>query len=173
MGIFKQEDSNKELFKEIINDNPIQLSESQEEEWKNEFKRIITSLNDIGRMEAEKFDKGILTLSSVFLGFTMTFVDRIIPLNKAWYKLLLYLSWGSFFISIFSILLGLLLSLKSLGITAQGAKKYLIERNANYIDYTNNNFGKWASKSNIISLLLFFVGTTIFIIFVILNISRL
>lgn len=170
---FKQDDPNTQVIKKIIDRNPILLSDELKDEWKEAFKELEESLEITTRSEAEKFDKGILTLSSIFLGFTLTFVDKIIPLNKAWYRWLLFISWVSFFFSIVFILIGLIVNQRAIKQIISDASKYLLERNLNYSNFADNKLNRWADRLNYISLILFVGGAGTFILFVIINVTRL
>lgn len=174
MGILnrnKKEDTDW-VVKKIIGENPIPLSDETKEKWENKFKELVDSSVVTSRSESEKFDKGVLTLSSIFLGFTLTFVDKIVPLHAAWYKWMLFMSWISFFASIISILVGLLVNQKSMLQIINNARKYLIERNANYSNFAHNKLNRVADRLNFVSLILFVLGAGAFILFVILNVTR-
>jgi hypothetical protein len=174
MRMFKRKESLiTQLIKGIIDKNPAPWSDEIKKELKKEFKKLTESLVITSRSEAEKFDKGILSLSSIFLGFTLTFVDKIVSLNTAWYKWLLCLSWVAFLFSIVTILFGLLMSQKSIRQMIEEARKYLIEGNLNYSNFAENTLNKVANISNYISLFLFVSGAATFVLFVILNVTRL
>lgn len=170
---FRKDDFDTKMIKKIIDENPAPWSDELKKELKEEFKKLSESLVTTSRSEAEKFDKGILSLSSIFLGFTLTFVDKIVSLNTAWYKWLLYVSWLSFFFSIVSILVGLLINQKSIRQMMNDSKKFFIDGNLNYSNFAENTLNKVANILNYISLLLFVSGAGAFVLFVILNVTRL
>ena len=173
MKIFKRKvDPTSQVIKNIIDENPIPLSEETKEKWEEAYKKMTESLEATARSEAEKFDKGLLSLSSIFLGFTLTFVDKIVPLNTSWYMWILITSWISFFISILSILTGLLLNQESIKQTIYNSKKYLIDHNANYSNFSTNKLNRIASVLNYVSLIFFVLGVVSFMGFVYMNISR-
>jgi hypothetical protein len=169
----KKDDHLTKEIKNLIDDKSIPLSDELKAEWKETYNKFSESLVITGRLEAEKFDKGILTLSSIFLGFTLTFVDKIVPLHTAWYKWLLFISWASFFFSIVSILVGLIISQKRIGQIIANAGKYLIGLNLNYQNFLHNKLTKWVVCSNYLSFILFVVGAGSFILFVIINVIKL
>ncbi len=169
---FHKNDYNTKMMKEIIDEKPAPWSDEIKKELKEEFKKLNESLIITARLEAEKFDKGILSLSSIFLGFTLTFVDKIVSLNTAWYKWLLYMSWLSFFFSIVTILGGLLINQKSISQMSYESGKFLIEGNLNYSSFAENTLNKAANILNYFSLLLFVSGAGAFLLFVILNSDR-
>lgn len=169
----RKDDFGTEMIKKIIDENPAPWSDELRKELKEEFKKLSESLVITARSEAEKFDKGILSLSSIFLGFTLTFVDKIVSLNTAWYKWLLYVSWLSSFFSIVSILVGLLINQKSIRQIMNDSKKFFIDGNLNYSNFAENRLNKIANILNYTSLILFVSGAGTFVLFVILNVVKL
>jgi hypothetical protein len=172
MNLPKRDDKISELKRNIIDKNPISLSDEQKDEWKEIYQRLSVSFEATARSEAEKYDKGILSLSSIFLGLTLTFVDRIVPFHAAWYRWLLYISWPSFFVSIISILTGLLINQKAIEQMSDDASKFLLKHNLNYRNFANNSLKKLANKLNWISFGFFVLGIGVLIIFAILNVDR-
>lgn len=180
MGLFKRkenisqkEKTTKELIKDMIDNYQTPLTDEEKEERKEVYLRLTNSLEITGRLEAEKFDKGILTLASIFLGFTLTFVDKIVPLRTAWFTWLLFISWLSFFISIVSVLTGLLTNQKSISQIITEASNILHVRQFDYSKLGSNKLNKLAGMLNYISLFLFVFGAAIFILFVIINVLKL
>jgi hypothetical protein len=49
---------------------------------------------------AEAYDKAILTLSSVFLGLSLTFIQEVIPLDRASYLPMLHGAWAVLVVTI-------------------------------------------------------------------------
>jgi hypothetical protein len=98
------------LIKRFINksesDQEIDLSQFTDDD-KIERKRIYEALREhilkSQLSNSENFDKAILSLSSAFLGASLTFTNSIIPLKGAWYLWQLYLSWASFILGVCKI----------------------------------------------------------------------
>jgi hypothetical protein len=167
----KKQNNEKGIVQKILNEHPLQLDTKAKEEWRKEYIRISESLVEINLNEAEKFDKGLLTLSSIFLGFTLTFVDKIVPFNQAWYKWLLYSSWILFFLSIVAVFASLLFSMRANIQMDEGARKLFIEQNINYSNFHENTLNKIANGVNYFSFFFFVLGAGVFLLFVLLNVN--
>jgi hypothetical protein len=169
---FKQADPTNKMVKNLIDRNPIPLSDEEKEKWKEAYNKLKESLEITARSEAEKFDRGILTLSSIFLGLTLTFVDKIVPFHSAWYRWLLYICWPSFFVSIISILIGLLVNQEAIRQMSDNASNFFLKHNLNYRNFANHKLNRFADKLNWISFSFFVLGIGTLILFAILNVDR-
>lgn len=175
--MFKKKLSDEDKIINDIADKQMQIKSTfydarTQKEWEETYFKLNETLINISIKESEKLDKGLLTLSSIFLGFTLTFVDKIVPLKYAWYKWLLYIDWFSFFLSIVAVLLGLLLNIKGQGQVDKNAKKYLIDHNPSFVRYTENKLINAASTLTLYSFILFVLGSGSFLFFVFLNVIR-
>jgi len=77
---------------------------------------------------AENFDKSILTYSSAGLGFSLAFLKDFLPITKAAWGWLLYLSWGLFTLAIIITILSYMTS-------QRGIKKQLSISERYYLNH--------------------------------------
>ena len=53
---------------------------------------------------AENLDRTLITLSSAGLAISLTLVDKLVPLSKAYFTWLLYFSWFGFILSVIFVI---------------------------------------------------------------------
>jgi hypothetical protein len=70
----------------------------------------INLLNETISKNADNFDKLIITLSSSFLALSIAFIDKVVPLDTAIYKMLLISAWILFICSIILTLVSFIIS---------------------------------------------------------------
>jgi hypothetical protein len=119
---------------------------------------------------SENYDKSILSLSSAFLGATITFIDKVVPLATAWYRWSIEISWGLFIIAIISTLVSFQISQKALDFQLKQAEDYYIY----FIDSALLAKNKYDGCNNVlvrISGCGFVSGVIMLALFIILNIS--
>ena len=93
------------------------------------YKACIDDLNRRQMSNSETYDKSLLTLSSAFLGLSLTFIQNVVPLADGKCLLLLYLSWGLFALTIILTIVSFIYGQSVLEELKDGAKKYFIEGN--------------------------------------------
>lgn len=93
------------------------------------YKACIDDLNHRQMSNSETYDKSLLTLSSAFLGLSLTFIQNVVPLNSGKCFFLLYLSWGLFALTVILTIASFIYGQYVLEELRVGAKKYFIEGN--------------------------------------------
>ena len=138
------------------------------EEIKNIHRKFLDQYLIMFAIGAKSFDKAILSLSTVSLGFTFAFLKSI---NHIIFKRLLYFSWSLFILSILSVLLTF--------IFLQKHSIHRIQFLSSEITEDNNNITEthWTDKLLVIlqyiCVLSFIFGLILFTIFVAININNL
>ena len=145
------------------------------EEDKKERKRLYETYREHNLKSqlsnSENFDKEILTLSSAFLGASLTFIKNVVPLTTAWYLWQLVASYIFFLLAIIITISSFLISQKALKLQLEHAEKYYLEFRNAYLKRKNC----WASCTEYLSYYaaLFFILGIIFIaLFIILNLTK-
>lgn len=145
------------------------------EEEKKDRIRIYESLREhilkSQLSNSENFDKEILTLSSVFLGATLTFIKDIVPIKTAWYLWQLNLSYLFFIIVIISTIISFLVSQRALAIQLDYAEKYYLELQEEFLK-KENKWGNWIKYLSYISAFFFIFGIFCVALFIILNLNH-
>lgn len=85
----------------------------------------------------QAWDNAILTLSSVFLGFSLSFFNTSIPPDKACAHILLPISWWVFAISILITFLSFMVSNIGLKKQLQKAEEYYLKGNEEALSHKN------------------------------------
>ena len=119
------------------------------------------------------YDTSILTLSSALLALSVAFIkDVVAPISSATLLPTLYLSWISFGLAIISTVSSFMIAQWSYKALLKGAKRY-------YIDEEPDAFkvsvvvSRRIEVANYINGTMFVLGTTLMLVFVITNFSRL
>jgi hypothetical protein len=73
---------------------------------------------------SESYDRGLLTLSSAFLGGSLAFTSQVIDMNLASLKVLLYLSWACFAAAIILTLASFAYTMLTLQSQLDAAERY-------------------------------------------------
>lgn len=79
-----------------------------------ELQKYRDVLVEADHLASLNYDKAVMTLSGGALGISITFLKDIVPMPLATTKILLYISWIAFAISLASILTSYLFSMASL-----------------------------------------------------------
>lgn len=118
---------------------------------------------------SERFDGAVLALSTGALGFSLTFLKDVVPIEKAQNLLLLIISWWLFGLAIISTLASFVAS--QLGIMKQlnYAQEYYINRKNEYLTKPNVP-AKVTDFLNYASGLLFVAAVVLTITFVSTNV---
>lgn len=91
------------------------------------YKTCVDDLNRRQMSNSETYDKSLLTLSSAFLGLSLTFIQQVVPLASAKCLGLLYASWGLFTLSIVLTIASFIYGQSVLAELVDGAKNYFLE----------------------------------------------
>ncbi len=120
----------------------------------------------LANLEAESyrsFDKALLTFSSGAIALSITFLEKFSPGSNIHLLIASWLFW----------LLSILFQLISYYISAKAMREELSILNEQYRDYKSeakiNKWTGWPSRTNLIALSSFLIGTILFLIFIIQN----
>lgn len=146
----------------------------QTEKEIEERKRIYESLRDhISKSQlsnSENFDKEILTLASAFLGASLSFINKIVPLNKSWYFWQLSMGYTFLLLAIISTIISFLVSQCGLKLQLNYAENYYLKFREEYLTKKN----KWAAFTVYLSYAsasFFILGIIFLALFIILNLN--
>jgi hypothetical protein len=126
-------------------------------------------LQEIETKNAETFDKIIISLSTASLGFSIAFLDKIVPYDKADYLWLLVLSWGTLSTTITLNIISIFVACGE----CKKLKKYAKQFYFNFDDiYLDNliNFKSKTMRLNVASAILYVLSICIIVVFVSINI---
>ncbi len=119
---------------------------------------------------SENYDKAVLSLSTIFLGLSLTFLKDFVSIQQVVCPCLLYYSWITFGIAILSTIVSFWVSQYAINVQLKKAEDY-------YLNDVKDALNKsWSAKItdwvNIISGVLFVLGVSLTIAFVIVNFER-
>jgi hypothetical protein len=120
---------------------------------------------------SENFDRAVLSLATAFLGVSLTFTDRIVPLISANFIWSIYIGWSCFIFAIMTTLVSYLVSQKALKIFDDYAMNYYLEFKDEYFNRTNV-WDKWNNKLSYLSVSFFISGVLFTALFLYLNINQ-
>jgi hypothetical protein len=130
------------------------MSEDKEDE------KYLEILNKAYFYSTEQFDKAVLFVSSGALALSITFIEKIVPLETAHWKLLLLISW-----------LGEALTILLFTVNHYLSKKALNNRIKNYYkDKRDRNYDLIVKRLNFISIVTLGIGLIFLVIFIFKNI---
>ncbi len=165
----KKKDS---LVKELLEE--VEMTTNWTKEDIAERKRLYEILRDhilkAQLSNSENYDKHLLSLSTAFLGASLTFTDKIVPLKGAWYIWQLYSSWFCFIFAVLSTLISFLVSQKAYDVLLDYSEKYYLEFKEEFRT-KKNKWSQWTSRLNKSSALFFITGIILIALFILLNIN--
>lgn len=123
------------------------------------------------RSSYELYDKYLLALSSGGLGISLSFIENIVPLEKANFKIILIISWILFILSIIFTLISFITSQKSTTKQLHIAQKYYLEEDDTAYN-EKDLFNKATEYLNYFSGLIFLFAVILTVIFISINILR-
>lgn len=100
---------------------------NQAEERRRLFERAKDELVSGQKVNAEQFDRSVLTLSTAFLALSMSFIREVVPSSEMILPYLLYASWFGFAASILLTLFGLLYGQRLFKTMIDAAERYYIQ----------------------------------------------
>ena len=117
---------------------------------------------------SQNYDRAILSLSTAGLGFSLAFIQNLIPLTLSKHIWLLYYSWVFFIIAIVLTLLSFLFSQKAIDKQLFFAEKYYLEEEDEYAEKRNwlSDINNWIFYS---SWLIFVLAISLTVIYVKIN----
>lgn len=134
------------------------------------YKNFIDDINKREISNAESFDKALLTLSSAFLGLSITFIKNIVALESASSIWVLYLSWALFAVTIVLTVLSFMYGQYVIRQLKLGAKKYFIERDTSVNDLSER-LSENIVKFNLATGTSFIIAVLTITIFVVINVE--
>lgn len=147
---------------------PPTTSEAPENTSRDEYLKTRSDYSNLSTNQSNLLDKSILTVSGVTLAFSLTYIDKIAPLNNAQFPLLIVSAWICLSVSCaFTII--------SLHAAYKCTCSYINQYDNNYKNNETGNklTSRWetlTSLSNNFSLVLFITGLILLIAFSTLNI---
>lgn len=135
------------------------------------YKACLDDLNQRQMSNSETYDKSLLTLSSAFLGLSLTFIQNVVPLADGKCLLLLYVSWGLFALTIILTIASFIYGQSVLEELKVGAKKYFIEGKREE-DERSKVLSRRLTTLNTVDGIVFIVAVVSLTVFVGLNVGR-
>ncbi|WGV98878.1 hypothetical protein QF117_02640 [Vibrio sp. YMD68] len=150
------------------------MSESRTEEEQKRCNEIHDKYRDdlLKRQQSnsEGYDKAILSLSSASLGFSLTAIKFVVPLETATYMWLLNLGWALLLATIICSLLAYRVSNKALGQEMLNAEDYYINGDET-ASRRKNKYSEINGKLNKATGVFFAIAITFVVIFVMVNVN--
>lgn len=119
---------------------------------------------------AETYDKSLLTLSSAFLGLSLTFIKDIVPLGQVQYLSVLFLSWFGFALVIVGTIWSFIYGQRVIKRLIEGARRYYLEGDRKARE-ESDEYSKKLDRANEFSGVVFIVSVILSVAFVFLNIQ--
>ena len=120
---------------------------------------------------SETYDRSLLSLSSVFLALSVTFIKDIVPVKESLCTWLLYLSWGLFALTIIVIFLSFVYGQKGIKQLLAGAEEYYLKGNKDAYK-VSEEVSKYIDWFNLASGIIFIIAIISTISFVSINSGR-
>lgn len=135
----------------------------------NGYNSFMNSISETEFSNAEAYDKALLTLSSVLLGFTLTFTQNVVTLQAASQLWMLLTSWFLFALTIVFVISSFLYVQLSYDRLREGARLYFLDDilEANNISLKIHKTVKYI---NLTSGILFILAVISFTLFVAINV---
>ena len=115
----------------------------------------------LNQYSSEQFDRMVLYIASGSLGVSITFIDKIINLEDAEYKWLLFTAWVSFAATVIIFLLNHYLAIKT---TNDAIRTFYFKTHKK-----RDKLNKWVKELNVSMIFLLLIGLFTFITFIIIN----
>ena len=141
----------------------------EEEERQRKYKETRDDLLVRQLSNSEKFDGAILTLSTAALGFSLSFLSKVVRANRVQCSALLTLSWCFFALAIISTISSFLASQLGIKRQLEYAENYYLEKRDEYL-YKKNRPAEVTEWLNYASAFLFIFGILSTVVFVSYNI---
>lgn len=150
------------------------LEDSQKEKETEKYKQYYNLFIDERKLlletkfkTSEALDKYILTLSGGALGLSLTFINQVFPDIKTETLYLLKLSWGSYCLSILSVLIGMILSQNAFSDQIKLTQEYFLNNG----DYKQSKLSNLIKHLNFSAIGFFILATVFLACFAINNLS--
>lgn len=119
---------------------------------------------------AEGYDKAILSLSTVFLGFSFAFLKDVVPAHLATGLYLLYVSWVMLTAAVVTTVISFWVSQHAINVQLQKAEDYYLRNDKSAFE--RSRFAKITDCINLLAGVLFILGVLLTTAFVITNFER-
>lgn len=113
---------------------------------------------------SENLDRTIITLSTASLGLSLTLIDKLIPMQEAFFKSLLMASWICFVLSIILVIISYLVGQKAVKVQLAYAEEFYIKKNNEFFN-KKNHFYCFCEYASFAAAALFAIGITLMTIF--------
>lgn len=118
----------------------------------------------------ENYDKAILSLSTVFLGFSFAFLKDFVPTHQAEWLILLYGSWVALTTAVLTTILSFRVSQRAIDVQLKKAEEYYLHNKQEAL--SKSSAGRFTDRLNAASGILFVFGISLTTLFVLINIER-
>jgi hypothetical protein len=145
------------------------LNHEQKKISEERYFKLRAELVGSQRINSQSYDRSILAFASAGLGLSVTFLDKVIDFNTANTKVILYLTWIFFILSIISVIISYMIGQKALKIDLEKLIHIFDDNNEEYSKL--NIWTKWNDRFNFLSGLFFICAIIFLVVFVSLNIS--
>lgn len=119
---------------------------------------------------AENLDRTLITLSSAGLAISLTLVDKLVPLSKACFTWILFLSWLGFILSVVFVIVSYLLGQKAIRIQLGYAEEFYLNGKEEFSKKENALYC-YCELSTLASSISFVVGLIAMILFAVINLN--
>ncbi len=144
--------------------------QNPDEEAKSLYKETRDDLLKRQLSNSENYDKAVLSLSTIFLGLSLSFLKNIIPLQYVIQLWVLYSSWASLALAVLCTLGSFLVSQIAINEQLKKAEDYYINGKRDALKKSSS--AKWTDRLNWASGIFFIVGVVLTMVFVIGNTSK-
>lgn len=119
---------------------------------------------------AENYDKAILSLSTMFLGFSFAFLKDFVPAHLAERLSLLYVSWGMLTAAVVTTVISFWVSQRAIDVQLKKAEDYYLRSDAGALQ--KSPIAKITDWVNLAAGTFFILGVAFTTVFVVVNFER-
>lgn len=119
----------------------------------------------------ENYDKAVLSLATVFLGASLTFLKDFVPFRDAHWKVLLPFSWALFGLAVIATIASFFVSLEELRAQLERGEDYYLRDDETAL-VRKSGFDNWTNRLNLGSAVAFVLGIAFTIAFITINLSE-
>jgi len=148
------------------------------------YHRYIKDLSIKQSENASQYDKALLTLSSAFLGLSITFINHVVPLKESKHLGLIFVAWTLFALTIILTIASFIYGQRVIRVLWGDAKQYFVncrEQNDTELeifycqkplDEKSARLTKYLDRLNTSSGIFFIIGVVLIVLFVSLNLNQ-
>ena len=145
------------------------LNAEQKKISEERYFKLRSEIVESQRINSQSYDRSILAFASAGLGLSITFLNKVIDFSNANYRIMLYLTWIFFILSIITVITSFMIGQKALKIDLNKIVHILDGKSEEYNKF--NVWTKWNDRINFLSGSFFIFAIIFLVIFVSLNIS--